>query len=295
MKWVISQEHHKMLVRDYLKDVGRFSRRILIDVKKNGKILVNGLERTVRHVLLEGDQLQVVFPPETIGTYMKKENIPLNIVYEDEAVVVIDKPAGIPTIPSLHHPAASLANGLLAYYEKMDIPYTVHVVTRLDRDTSGLVLIAKHRYSHSLLAASQKSGKIKRKYQAIVEGIPAEKEGKIDAPIGRKKDSIIERMVLETGKPALTHYRRLNTYTSHSLLDIQLETGRTHQIRVHFAYLHHPLAGDDLYGGQTNIINRQALHCYELTFEHPFSHEMIQITSNLPDDMLSALKRIEKD
>lgn len=285
MKWMINSEHVGMMIRDYLKEYQRFSRRILIGVKQEGNILINGIPQTVRYSLKEGDLLEISFPREQVGEYMVKEEMDLSIVYEDDSVIVVDKPAGIATIPSLHHPTGTVANGILGYYEKHNIPYTVHVVTRLDRDTSGLLLIAKHRYSHSLLSTAQKAGKIKRRYKALVEGNLKQDSGTIDAPIDRKEGSIIERTVKETGKRAVTHFKVEKRLPLHTLVNIQLETGRTHQIRVHFSHINHPLAGDDLYGGKTDYIKRHALHCYKLAFEHPFTKEYIQLESNLPSDM----------
>lgn len=289
MKWMINSEHVGMTIRDYLMEYHRFSRRILIAVKLEGKILINGIPQTVRYSLREGDLLEISFPKEQVGEYMVKEEMDLSIVYEDDSVIVVDKPAGIATIPSLHHPTGTVANGILGYYEKHNIPYTVHVVTRLDRDTSGLLLIAKHRYSHSLLSTAQKAGKIKRRYKALVEGDLKQDSGTIDAPIDRKEGSIIERTVKETGKRAVTHFKVEKRLPLHTLVNIQLETGRTHQIRVHFSHINHPLAGDDLYGGKTDYIKRHALHCYKLAFEHPFTKEYIQLESSLPGDMKELL------
>ncbi|MFD1169110.1 RluA family pseudouridine synthase [Oceanobacillus caeni] len=289
MKWMINSEHVGMMIRDYLKEYQRFSRRILTAVKLEGKILINGIPQTVRYSLKEGDLLEISFPKEQVGEYMVKDEMDLSIVYEDDSVIVVDKPAGIATIPSLHHPTGTVANGILGYYEKHNIPYTIHVVTRLDRDTSGLLLIAKHRYSHSLLSTAQKAGKIKRRYKALVEGDLMKDSGTINAPIDRKEGSIIERMVKETGKRAVTHFKVEKRLPLHTLVNIQLETGRTHQIRVHFSHINHPLAGDDLYGGKTDYIKRHALHCYKLAFEHPFTKEYIQLESNLPSDMKELL------
>src|SRR5699024_3289033 len=151
MKWKIGEEHHGMLISDYLQSVQAFSRRMTKTVKSAEGILVNGQPRTVKHCLFAGDTLSLQFPPEEKGLYMNPDpTVPLSIVYEDEDIIVINKSPGMATIPSYHHVKGTVANGLLAHYKKNNIPYTVHVVTRLDRDTSGLLLIAKHRYSHSL-------------------------------------------------------------------------------------------------------------------------------------------------
>ena len=287
MKWIIEKQHTGMIIREYLQKIHGFSRRIIIAIKHDGgHIKVNGFQQNVRYRLTEGEVLEVEFPKEKVSESLKPEKMSLNIVYEDNAVIVLDKPAGMATMPSLNHPSGTLANGLLAYYDSCNRgAYTVHVVTRLDTDTSGLVLIAKDRYSHSLLSASQKNYRIQRKYTAVIEGMLQKEAGTIDEPIARKSGSIIEREVNITGRQAVTHYWKRKNSNDHSIVDIELETGRTHQIRVHFSYLGHPLAGDDLYGGSLNLIKRQALHCCSLSFEHPLTKQTIKLKSELSLDM----------
>lgn len=286
MKWMIEPEQEGMLIRDYLREVQGFSRNMIKVVKfEGGRIKVNGVPELVTFPMKTEDVLEVVFPKETVSANLQPETMPLCIVFEDEAMLLIEKPAGVAVMPSMNHRSGTLANGLTAYYQANGIPYTVHVVTRLDRDTSGLVLIAKHRLSHSLLAQAQKKGRIKRKYHAVMEGSVKEHAGTIKALIGRKTDSIIEREVREDGKTAITHYQVIEKSATHTLAEMVLETGRTHQIRVHASHLGYPLAGDDLYGGSLDIIQRQALHCIELEVEHPFTGEVMQFTSPLPVDM----------
>jgi 23S rRNA pseudouridine1911/1915/1917 synthase len=290
MQWQITQANKSILLRDFLRNEQGFSRRILKSlIYDGGKLLVNGREQNLRYALQIGDVVCVEFPNERKGTHMTPEEIPLDILYEDDSVLVINKQAGIATIPSFHHQTGTIANGVLYHYVKHNIPYTVHVVTRLDRDTSGLLLIAKHRYSHSILSAAQKQGKVKRKYYAIVEGNPAPRKGVIRANIGRKAESIIEREVREDGQHAVTHYQVKENNLNHALVAVQLETGRTHQIRVHFSFIGHPLAGDDLYGGSKGLITRQALHCFELGFEHPQTKEWMTFSVPLAKDMKKIL------
>ncbi|MFC2949910.1 RluA family pseudouridine synthase [Virgibacillus sediminis] len=292
MRWQIDEQYSGLVIRDYLQKVHGFSRSILKAVKfDGGEITVNGRRQTVRFVLSAGDELEISLPREVVGENLQPIEMDIAIIYEDEDIIVVDKPAGTPVMPSVNHPKYSIANGLLAYYQKNDIPYTIHVVTRLDRDTSGLMLIAKHRLSHSLLAVSQKTGKVHRRYCAVVEGLLERKEGTIDLPIDRKKGSIIERTVAPEGKRAVTHYRLLSSHEQHSLAEVKLETGRTHQIRVHFAHLGHPLAGDDLYGGSTGLIGRQALHCHQLVFNHPLTQEELSFTSMIPEEIAMLVNR----
>ncbi|WP_439647406.1 RluA family pseudouridine synthase [Aquibacillus saliphilus] len=291
MIWAISMEHNGMLVKDYLMSVQGFSRRLLKAVKfQGGSILVNGENATVRRVLMVGDEIAIVLPEETKGTFMEAENLPLEIVYEDNDVLVINKPAKIASIPSLHHSSGTIANGILGYYRAHNLTYTVHIVTRLDRDTSGLLLVAKHRFSHSLLSKDQKQGKVNRSYYAIIEGYFTGTQGTIDAPIGRRENSIIERMVRDDGQRAVTHYKLMMEAGQFSLLDVKLETGRTHQIRVHFSNLGYPLVGDDLYGGNNDKINRQSLHCKTLEFTQPMTKERLSFKCEMPQDMRELLK-----
>lgn len=287
MQWKIEENHDGMTIRDYLQQEKDFSRRMLKVIKfQGGAIFVNGTSQDVRYCLQTGDVLFIQFPPEIASMYMVAQPVPLSIKYEDEAILVVDKPAGIATLPSSHHPGHTIANGVLAHYKSNNLPYTVHVVTRLDRDTSGLLLIAKHRYSHSLLDKILQNGHVTRKYKAFVQGHLKEKEGVIDAPIGRKEGSIIERQVIATGKQAITHFKVLQEFVDCSLISIHLETGRTHQIRVHFSDIGHPLIGDDLYGSVSSLLNRQALHCAEIHFIHPVTKAALMLESPLPKDML---------
>lgn len=286
MKWLIQPQHDNMIVQAYLQNVHSFSRRILNSIKfDGGAIFVNGKKRTVRYCLAAGDKLTIRLPREKKGNLMIPEKIPLSIVYEDRDIIVINKLPYMAVTPSPFQKSGTVANALLAYYKQKQLPYTIHIVTRLDRNTSGLLLVAKHRYSHSLLANLQQEHKINRKYKAIIEGYIKNNNGTICAPIGRKKDSIIERKVTASGKRAVTHYKVDKYFQKHTLVDIKLETGRTHQIRVHFSHIDHPLAGDDLYGGSTEFIHRQALHCSEISFIHPITNDKMHFQLPIQEDM----------
>lgn len=289
--WHVTDDFHGWLLREYLMVEKRISRQLLTDIKfRGGEIQVNGENVTVRHRLTAGDKVTVIFPKESVSESMNPCDIPLDIVYEDDHLLVVNKPANLPTIPSRTHPNVSLAQAILAYYEKNRISSTIHIVTRLDKDTSGLVLVAKHRFAHSLLAKEQAKKNIDRNYLAIVEGKMNKEKGIITFPIARKSTSIIERTVAEDGQEAITHFTVIGCNETHTLVKIRLETGRTHQIRVHFSALGHPLAGDDLYGGSTQLIARQALHCVSIAFQHPFSQKWITLTKEPPEDMNSLIQ-----
>lgn len=288
MKWVISEKQAGMQLKEFLLNDARFSKRLLIKAKSNkAGLLVNGVPKTVRYILRKDDVLAVILPKEKPAERMKAAYIPLAILFEDEYMIILNKQAGIPVIPSRNQPAGTIANGLLYYYQQINLQATVHTVTRLDKDTSGALLIAKSQYIHSLLSTMQRQNEISRTYGAIVAGQVQPVSGTISAPIGRKENSIIERAVTATGgSNAVSHYRLLQMFKQQSLVEIKLETGRTHQIRVHMAHLGHPLIGDSLYGKASPKIFRQALHCSELAFQHPMTGEAINIKVPLPEDML---------
>ncbi len=292
--WEITAEQAGALIKDFVKDQG-ISKTSLTDIKfKGGHILVNNETVNVRYRLNTGDRLTIVFPKEEPSEGIQAENIPLSIIYEDQYLLVVNKPAGMSSIPSREHPTGSLANALIGYYEQISVSATAHIVTRLDRDTSGLVLIAKHRHVHHLFSEQQKCGTIKRIYEALAVGNFSNDEGIINEPIARKLDSIIEREVHRDGQYALTNYLVLYRGEKLTHLKLRLETGRTHQIRVHLSYLGHPILGDDLYGGPMNLITRQALHCRELSFKHPFVEGEYRFTAPLPADMKEVLDSVKK-
>lgn len=291
MQWNITAKEEGVLVREFLRQKG-ISKAALTDIKfHGGDIRVNGNAVTVRHVLQEGELLQISFPPEERSEGMVSEDIPLMIIYEDEHVVVINKQPYMSTIPSREHPSGTVANALLYHYDKQGLPNTVHVVTRLDRDTSGLMLIAKNRFVHHLLSQQQQQKQIRRTYEALVHGCVDETEGTIDAPIARKADSIIERVVREDGQHAVTYFRVLERYADMTRVELELETGRTHQIRVHMSYLGHPLLGDDLYGGKRGLMDRQALHSKKLVFYHPILERELSFITELSYDMKRAIEK----
>ncbi|CAH0344500.1 RluA family pseudouridine synthase [Bacillus sp. CECT 9360] len=291
LEWMTENNDDGKLLRTFLAEQ-HISKRTLKAIKfDGGKIKVNEKEVTVRHLLNAGDKIEVIFPPEEANSRLTAENIPLQIKYEDDYVLVAVKPAHMNTIPSREHPVGSLANALAGYYKKKELLSTIHIVTRLDRDTSGLVLIAKHRHVHHLLSEQQKQGLVKRRYTAVVEGIIQEENGKIEEPIGRRSTSIIEREVRIDGQYACTLFEVVARLKGYTHIELQLLTGRTHQIRVHLSHYGFPLAGDDLYEGGRKDISRQALHCSSVTFFHPFLNRSLTFEEQLPADMLKLINQ----
>ncbi|MFT8322348.1 MAG: RluA family pseudouridine synthase [Bacillus sp. (in: firmicutes)] len=291
LKWSIDKKEAGSNIKDFLKKK-EISKAALTAIKFNGgKISVNEKEENVRYILQNNDRLTVMFPKEDPSEGLISEKIPFPIVYEDEFLLVVNKKDGMSSIPSREHPTGSLANALVGYYQEKGIEATVHIVTRLDKDTSGLVLIAKHRHIHHLLSKQQKEGTVKRTYRAFAEGKLPLAEGVIEKPIGRREDSIIEREVRSDGQYARTRYKVCHYYSTFTFVELQLDTGRTHQIRVHLSDLGYPLVGDDLYGGGRKRLKRQALHCANLVFNHPITLQPLSFSSSLPEDMNELIKR----
>lgn len=271
---------------DFVRTEMNVSRRAIKSIKfKNGAFLINGTPQNVTYVLKGGETLEVRFPPEEKSATLHPEKLPLDVIFEDSYALVVNKPAGMPTIPSYQYFTGTLANGVVHYLLEKGEEGTSHPVTRLDRETSGLVLMAKYGHLHDLFSRQQRAHQIGRRYLAMVEKPFDAQFGSIDSPIGRKEGSIIERCVQPDGKPALTHYKVLWQNERVAVVGVRLETGRTHQIRVHFSSIGHPLVGDDLYGGHTDFLNRQALHARHLFFRHPLTGERVFCTASIPKDL----------
>lgn len=303
LTYIITEADIPLTVKGFLKRQG-FSSRNLIDLKKlPDSILLNGQNAYMNAKISPGDELTVSICEEESSEKIVPVELPLEIIYEDEDLMVINKPAGMPIHPSMNHYDNSLANALAWYFTMQNKPFIFRCVNRLDKDTSGLTIIAKHMVSAGMLSAmvaakgtgaalsgSQPSATILREYLAIVRGNVTPSSGTINAPIARKEGSVLERTVdFEKGESAITHYRTVSTKNGYSLLSITLETGRTHQIRVHMKYLGYPLIGDYLYNPDTEVIARQALHSHRLSFVHPITHKPMEFTAPLPPDMQSVL------
>lgn len=286
VKWNVKENEPKHL-REFLKYKG-ISRGIIGRTKfHGGSFEVNGEEVWIRKDLKTGDQVQLNLPIEEANPRLEASNKELDIIYEDEYYLVINKPVGMLSVPSPVNKTHTVANRVKGYFIKNNYRHqVVHIVTRLDRYTTGVMLIAKNTLAHSLMGELLENKTIDKYYEAIVEGNLKEKEGFISLAIARSPDSIIKRVVSPAGKESITEYELVNELTNNlSHLYLSLHTGRTHQIRVHMAHIGHPLAGDDLYGGSVELIERQSLHCKKLVFEHPFKKEKITFEAKLPEDM----------
>lgn len=272
-------------VKEVLKAEFSMSDRLLLKLKKLDKIYLNGNVTSVNHPVLENNLIECYLDYEEDNSNIVPTEMPLNIIYEDEAYIVVNKPAGIPVHPSMDHYTDSLSNGIAFYFNQIGLKKKIRPVNRLDKDTSGIVIFAKNEYIQECLVRQMKSKEFIKRYIAVVNGNLDNLEGTINAPIARKEGSIIERCVSETGDIAITHYKVLKRKPNFDIVECILETGRTHQIRVHFAYLGHSLLGDTLYGTSSNLINRQALHAYEVEFTHPLSKKKVKYITTVPEDL----------
>lgn len=286
----ISSSDSGLTIEQFLRLRG-FSRPSITALKKIPEsILCNGKWVYVTHRLCPDDTLAVHLTENEGSSKILPVFSPLSIVYEDEDILVLDKPAGMPVHPSLNHYENTLANAVAYYYSKQNIPYVFRCINRLDRDTTGLTLLAKHMVSAGILSRMAAARQIKREYLAVASGCFSNSSGTIEAPIARAADSCIERRVdYANGEPAVTHYRVLYQSDQYALVLLSLETGRTHQIRVHLKHIGHPIPGDFLYHPDDALIKRQALHSFRLSFSHPITEKPLCFTAPLPQDMQALL------
>ena len=284
IEYFISENTSAVTILDFLKREG-FSRHILSSMKNvPNTIILNGVRGFGRSVLKPGDHLMVTVPETESGKNIIRTEMDLSILYEDEDILVINKPAGMPVHPSAGNYENTLANGIAWYFAEKGEDFVYRCINRLDRDTTGALILAKNPLSAAILSVQMKKRQIRRTYLALVDGVP-DVSGTIDAPIARMEGSVINREVnFLTGETAVTHYERLATGTRYSLMELHLETGRTHQIRVHMKYIGHPLPGDYLYNQDYSRIQRQPLHSFQLEFIHPVTKKPILFTAPVPDD-----------
>ena len=286
----VEEKYDGIVIREFLKEELELSSRLIRRAAIEKRIFVNKEAVRMRKVLHTGDIVEVKLE-RVESQNIIPEKMELNIVYEDEDILVINKAADMPVHPSIGNYDNTLANGVTWYFKEKGQHFVYRCINRLDRDTTGALILAKNPYSAAVLSAQMKQRQIRRTYLAIVQGIAPE-QGTIDAPIGRAADSTIERQVdFANGESAVTHYERLATYHSYSLIELHLETGRTHQIRVHMKYIGHPLPGDFLYNPDYKIIKRQPLHSFQLEFAHPVTGENMCMTAPVPEDFADAFHR----
>lgn len=285
LSYQIDKDEHYDNVLHVLKEQFFLSDRLITKLKKANKIYLNSLPTYTKKSVTVGDTVSVLIDFEEDNSNIVASNIPLNIIYEDDYLLVLNKPANIAIHPSILHFYNSLSNGVKFYFDKLGLKKKIRIVNRLDRNTSGIVIFAKNEYIQECLIKQMKTNEFKKEYLAIAKGILESKSGTLNFPIARKEGSIIERTVSSDGDSAITHYDVVKEFNNLSLVHIVLETGRTHQIRVHFSYIGHPILGDTLYGSPSKLINRQALHSYKLTFIHPVTKKVLSLEAPLPNDI----------
>ena len=292
LTYLIADEFHNKTIEQFLK-TQEFPHQAIVQLKKTPEgICRNGVWAYVSEKLITGDTLELTLVEDAKDSSIAPIYVPLSIVYEDEDLLVIDKGANMPIHPSMNHHEGTLANGLMHYFKEKNEQFTFRCINRLDRDTSGLTIVAKHLLSGGILSRQVSSREIKRTYRAICSGY-IETSGTIDAPIARAHDSTIERCVnFDIGEPAITHYNRIayDEEKDLSLVELRLETGRTHQIRVHLKHIGHPIIGDFLYNPDYRFCNRQALHSASLVFVHPITKKEMHFASPLPEDLKCIFK-----
>ena len=294
MRYTVTQAEDGKTVKEILLGSIGLSVAFLKHLKfmENG-IMLDGEKVTVRRVVHAGDILCLATENEKLGSRLTPTELPLDIVYEDEDLVVPSKSADMPTHPSHNHHGDTLADALAYYYKDAPEPFVFRPINRLDRNTSGLTLIAKNRISAARLAASMRDGKIKKQYVAILDGILPDGRGSIETYLRRTGESIIVREVCDEnggGDYALTHYEVIARSERYTLVIASPETGRTHQLRVHFASLGCAILGDDMYGEVSPLIPRHALHALSLSFPHPSKDDTVTCISLPPEDMAGVIR-----
>lgn len=281
----VLNEDNFSTVKEILKVKFEISSRLILKLKQTHQIFLNGNICFVNAKVTTNDVIEIYIDFIDDNSNVASTKMNLNIIYEDDSYLVIDKPAGLPVHPSLNYYETSLSNGIKYYFDSIKLQKKIRPVNRLDKDTSGIVIFAKNEYIQECLIRQMKHRDFSKEYIAICEGYFKEKQGTINAPISRKEGSIIERNVNIYGDLAITHYHIIDQFNNLSIVNCKLETGRTHQIRVHLSHIGHPIIGDTLYGKSSELIGRQALHAYTVSFIHPISKELVTYTSELPTDM----------
>ena len=291
----VSKEYEGVTIREFLKEDLGLSSRLIRRSAIEKRILVNKKEVRMRYIVHTGDLVQINLQSDE-SQNITPEKMDLDIVYEDEDILVINKKPYMVVHPTKTYQSGTLANGVLFYFKETNQNCIVRLVSRLDMNTSGLIIIAKNQFAHMALSKEMEENNLEKRYLAIVHGNLKEKEGTIDAPIYRPdgEEFGTMRIVDERGQRSITHYKVIESFKDTDLVECLLETGRTHQIRVHMKHLGHPIYGDTLYGfeGDEELIPRQALHAYGLDFKSPKTKETLSLRAKLPEDMESLLKKV---
>lgn len=289
----VEKDGNEVKIRDYMKDKLNLSGRFIRGSAMNRRLKVNGEEVKLNYRLHEGDIIEVTVNAEE-SQNIEGEDLNIKVIYEDDDLLIVDKPPFMVVHPTKSHPSGTLANGVIHHFRSNNDNSIVRLVSRLDRDTSGLIMIAKNQFSHMNLAKSMEKNQIEKSYLAIIHGELENTEGTIDLPIGRPTNETIKRAVLQDGQRSITHYKIRESYRDGALVELLLETGRTHQIRVHLSYVGCPIYGEQLYSdfNDEELISRQALHAYALTLPHPRTGMILKFESQIPEDMKNLIEKL---
>lgn len=290
LDYVVEAHDDGMKVIDVLATSMNISSRLIRKCKNHKNIWLNGHTGSVNRIVREGDVISMLLDHDE-NTF-DPNPIPVTALYEDGDILAVEKQPFLVVHPTKGHPEGTLANALSHFQYQRGQNYKIRFINRLDRDTSGIVLIAKNAYAQQIISEQMQANLVDKVYVAIVEGVMTDDQGTIDLPIEREEALDIKRIVMEDGLPSVTHYTVLERFDNATLVNIQLETGRTHQIRVHFSHIGHPVLGDVLYGASSTLINRQALHCHQMAFKPPREPEKICVTSEIPEDMSQAIIKL---
>jgi len=286
-----------MKLREYLKTKMGISTRLIRSASIDKRIFVNDVAVKMNKVVNNSDVIKIDLQKKESQDIVP-EKMDIDIVYEDEDILVVNKRPFMIVHPTKNHRSGTLSNGIINYFNESKQNCIVRLVSRLDMNTSGLIIIAKNQFAHGMLSKEMTANRVEKRYLAIAHGILKEKEGTIDEPIYRREDleNGRKRVVDERGQRSITHYKVIEEYGDASLVECKLETGRTHQIRVHLNHLGHPIFGDTLYGDGDNemeLIERQALHAYKLKFKSPRTGKIINLEAELPEDIKKLIKLLK--
>ena len=292
----VEEKYDGIVIREFLKEELELSSRLIRRAAIEKRIFVNKEAVRMRKVLHTGDIVEVKLE-RVESQNIIPEKMELNIVYQDEDILVLNKPPYTVVHPTRGYPTGTLANGVLYYFNETNQNCIVRLVSRLDMDTSGLIIIAKNQYAHMALSKEMQLNHLEKRYLAVVHGHLQKEEGTIDLPIFKPEDeeSIFKRIIDERGQRSITHYKVVKKFKDATLVECLLETGRTHQIRVHLSHIGHPIYGDTLYGygeEEKELIPRQALHAYGLDFKSPRTKEKLSLRAELPEDILNLINKL---
>ena len=292
----VEEKYDGIVIREFLKEELELSSRLIRRAAIEKRIFVNKEAVRMRKILHTGDLVEIKLQREE-SQNITPEKMDLDIVYEDEDILVLNKPPYTVVHPTRGYPTGTLANGILYYFNETKQNCIVRLVSRLDMDTSGLIIIAKNQYAHMALSKEMQLNHLEKRYLAVVHGHLEQEEGTIDLPIFKpeNEESIFKRIVDERGQRSITHYKVVKKFKNADLVECLLETGRTHQIRVHLSHLGHPIYGDTLYGygeEEKELIPRQALHAYGLDFKSPRTKEQLSLRAELPEDILKLIEKL---